>query len=216
LLGRHQDAQAAYRQAIGIDATMTGVQVNLALSLAMAGRAGDAAPLLRPLASGPDAPRRLRHNLAAVLAMAGDRGEAQSILAKDLPPEEVDRALAIFLTATTSPAAAHPVDAAAVAMTVPEAGTPPSGSPSGGSATGSLMVELSRQATSAAAEAAWLRLQHQMPDLMAGRQPILLRSDSAGRVQWRVRAAGFAGPQQAEAFCRAVEARGSTCAVTGS
>jgi cytochrome c-type biogenesis protein CcmH/NrfG len=44
LLGRHQDAQTAYRQAIGLEASMSGAEVNLALSLAMSGRADDAAP----------------------------------------------------------------------------------------------------------------------------------------------------------------------------
>jgi Flp pilus assembly protein TadD len=100
LLGRHQDAQAAYRQAIGIDSSMTGAQVNLALSLAMAGRADDAAATLRPLASAPTAPRRLRHDLAAVLAMGGDRTGAQTILAKDLAPDEVNQALSIFSAAS--------------------------------------------------------------------------------------------------------------------
>ena len=71
LLGRHQDAQTAYRQAIGLEASMSGAQVNLALSLAMSGRADDAAPLLRPLASAPNASRKLRHDLAALLAMRG-------------------------------------------------------------------------------------------------------------------------------------------------
>jgi Flp pilus assembly protein TadD len=50
---------------------MSGAQVNLALSLAMSGRADDAAPLLRPLASAPNASRKLRHDLAALLAMRG-------------------------------------------------------------------------------------------------------------------------------------------------
>ena len=85
LLGRHQDAQAAYRQAIGLDASMHGAQVNLALSLAMAGRAEDAVPMLRPLADAPNATRNVRDNMAAVLAMSGDRSGAQTILAQNLP-----------------------------------------------------------------------------------------------------------------------------------
>jgi Flp pilus assembly protein TadD len=99
LLGKHQDAQTAYRQAIGLDASMHGAQVNLALSMAMAGRAEDAAPLLRPLADAPNASRKLRHDLAAVLAMGGDRSGAEHILAQDLPPAQVDKALSIFAAA---------------------------------------------------------------------------------------------------------------------
>jgi hypothetical protein len=44
LLGRHEDAQAAYRQAIGLDASMRSAQVNLAMSLAIADRADDPTP----------------------------------------------------------------------------------------------------------------------------------------------------------------------------
>jgi hypothetical protein len=130
LLGHHQDAQVAYRQAINLDASMRGAQVNLALSMAMAGRADDAAPLLRPLADAPNASRKLRHDLAAVLAMGGDRSAAQQILAQDLPPEQVDKALSIFAAAgaqaapsgvtdpPTSLSEAHS-DTPTVAMAVP-------------------------------------------------------------------------------------------------
>jgi Flp pilus assembly protein TadD len=206
LLGRHDDAQVAYRQAIGVDATMTGAQVNLALSLAMAGRADDAAPLLRPLASAPAAPRKLRHDMAAVLAMGGDRSAAQRILAEDLPPNEVDKALSIFIAATAPSTTAHAVggvSASAIAR--------PNSAPAGG-----LMVELSSEVSSAAAEAAWTRLRQQMPDLLADRQPILLRSENAGLVVWRLRTAGFTGAQDAEGFCRAAKARGVGCVVTGA
>ena len=50
---------------------MTAAQVNLALSLAMSGQAGDAVQLLRPLASKPDASQQMRHDMAAVLMMSG-------------------------------------------------------------------------------------------------------------------------------------------------
>lgn len=103
LLGDHVAAQAAYRQAIGLDASMHGAQVNLALSLAMAGQADDAASILRPLASAPSAPRKLRDNMAAVLAMAGDRSGAQEILSQSLPPAQVEQAIAIFTAAGAPP-----------------------------------------------------------------------------------------------------------------
>ena len=41
LQGRHTDAQAAYRQALGINSDMSAAQVNLALSLAMSGQSRD-------------------------------------------------------------------------------------------------------------------------------------------------------------------------------
>jgi Flp pilus assembly protein TadD len=121
LLGRHQEAQASYRQAIGQDGSMRGAQVNLALSLAMAGRADDATPMMRPLASGPDASRKLRHDLAAVLAMAGDRTGAQRILARDLPPDQVDKALAIFAAASPASSPVRPTDTSPIPVIAPAA-----------------------------------------------------------------------------------------------
>lgn len=211
LLGRHQDAQVAYRQAMGIDTTMTGVQVNLALSLAMAGRAEDAAPLLRPLASDPNAPRKLRHDMAAVLAMAGDRVAAQRILAQDLPPEDVDRALAIFVAAISPTGAGHAGDAPVVAVASPsDDGT------GGGQRLGGVMVELGSAASSGLAEAVWQKLRRLLPDMLADHQPVLLRSENAGVAVWRLRTGGFTGPQEAEDFCRAVKARRAECTISGA
>jgi len=100
LLGRHQEAQAAYRQAVDLDASMTGAQVNLAMSLAMTGRADGAAPPSRPLASASTAPRAPGHDLAAVSAMGGARSEGQRSLARDLPPDQVGQRLSIFIAAS--------------------------------------------------------------------------------------------------------------------
>lgn len=96
LQGRHTDAQAAYRQALGLNPEMHAAQVNLALSLAMSGQGARALPLIQPLASAPGASRKLRHDYAAVLAMSGKRTEAQAILSADLTPEEVRQAMAEF------------------------------------------------------------------------------------------------------------------------
>ncbi len=146
LLGRHDEAQAAYRQAIGIDPQMSGAQVNLALSMAMAGRANDATPLLRPLASSPNAGRKLRQDLAAVLAMAGNRSEAEQILAQDLPPDQVSQALAIFTAASAPAGLASAIDAppakpatrgAGLDTGSSAAGSEPSASASGDATSGS-------------------------------------------------------------------------------
>ncbi len=135
LLGHHAQAQEAYRQALGVDASMHGAQVNLALSLAMSGRADDAAPMLRPLADAPNAPRKLRDNMAAVLAMGGDRSGAQSILAQDLPPEQVDQAIAIFTAASPTSGAVHPAGTGPGASAM-QAGGATSGGPAAGSSAG--------------------------------------------------------------------------------
>jgi tetratricopeptide (TPR) repeat protein len=96
LQGNHVAAQAAYRQALGVSPDMAAAQVNLALSLAMTGQAKDAVQLLRPLATGPGTSQQVRHDLAAVLTMGGDKTEAEHILAQDLPPNEVQKAMAAY------------------------------------------------------------------------------------------------------------------------
>jgi Flp pilus assembly protein CpaB len=90
LLGRHQDAQAAYRQAIGLDASMRGAQVNLALSVAMAGRADDTATAVRTPASAPTAQPE---SLASV-------PPTQAVAAVLAPPAPADAAPRIVLSAT--------------------------------------------------------------------------------------------------------------------
>ena len=129
LQGRHTDAQEAYQQALGADSGMSGAQVNLALSMAMSGRSGDAIRLLRPMASEPGASPQVRHDLAAVLAMSGDRAGAEQILSKDLSPAEVKQALAAYTAArqdngATLLAAGAPA-AAPAAPPAPAAAAPP-------------------------------------------------------------------------------------------
>jgi Flp pilus assembly protein TadD len=102
LQGNHVAAQAAYRQALGVSPDMAAAQVNLALSLAMTGQAKDAVQLLRPLATGPGTSQQVRHDLAAVLTMGGDKTEAEHILSQDLPPNEVQKAMAAYASGETA------------------------------------------------------------------------------------------------------------------
>ncbi len=62
--------------------------------------------LLRPLAERPGASQQTRHDLAAVLMMSGDKASAAQILSKDLPPDQVQEALAAFASAQPNAAAA--------------------------------------------------------------------------------------------------------------
>ena len=105
LQGRHTDAQTAYREALGINPEMAAAEVNLALSLAMSGHSRDAVQLLQPLANRPNATEQMRHDFAAVLTMSGDRPGAETILSKDLPPDQVQQALAAFASAPPNVAA---------------------------------------------------------------------------------------------------------------
>jgi Flp pilus assembly protein TadD len=93
LMGRHAEAQIAYRQALGINPDLQSAKVNLALSLAMTGQGSDAIQLLRADASQPGATLRIKHDYAVVLAMAGHRAEAEQVLRQDLPPDQVHQVL---------------------------------------------------------------------------------------------------------------------------
>ncbi len=94
LLGRHQDAQAAYRRAIGLDASMRGAQVNLALSLAITGRTDDTAP---PPRTGASTPAALPESLTSVLPAQAVAAVAAS---PALAPTPASTPPQIVLTAT--------------------------------------------------------------------------------------------------------------------
>jgi len=151
-----------------------------------------------------------------VLAMGGDRKAAQRILAQDLSPDQVNQALSIF-TAASAPSGPVPVIGATPPPSAAKPGGLANGEPAGaGSPDAAVMVQLSSSTSSDAAAAEWLRLQKHLPDLLADRRPIVVRSETAGRVLWGVRTAGFAGLAEATAFCGAVKERGTSCYVIGS
>ncbi len=138
LQGRHTDAQTAYRQALGLNPEMAGAEVNLALSLAMTGQSQDAVHLLQPLAEKPGATQQTRHDLAAVLAMSGDKTEAARILSRDLPPDQVQQALAAFTSEQPNKAAAVTMlNAAPAPPATPTPATPPPVAPPAITATAS-------------------------------------------------------------------------------
>jgi cell division septation protein DedD len=78
------------------------------------------------------------------------------------------------------------------------------------------MVQLGSLVSSDAAAAVRHRIQKQMPDLLADRQPIAVPSENTRGAHWNVRTAGFAGTGEARDFCQAVKARGLSCYVIGS
>ncbi len=96
LLGRHVEAQAAYRQAIGLSPAMRAAQVNLALSLALSGKASEGAAMLRPLALDQGVSTRMKETIAAVAALAQDPETAEALLRTSLNPEQVREALEAY------------------------------------------------------------------------------------------------------------------------
>ena len=89
LLGRHDEAQQAYRRALDIEPDRVAASVNLGLSLALSKDPEQALRILRPIAFGSMTTPRIRQDLAVALALAGDDAEAASVLHKDIAPPQV-------------------------------------------------------------------------------------------------------------------------------
>ena len=96
LQGRHADAQVSYGEAIAAAPDLRAPQVNLALSLALTGRASEAVRIMRPIGSRENATVRERHDLAAVLTMDGHPDEAATLLRRDMDGAQVDQAISGF------------------------------------------------------------------------------------------------------------------------
>ncbi len=89
-------AADAYRHALLADPAMTAAEVNLGLSLALAGDGASALEYLGPLATGQGATPKIREDYAAALIAAGRPTEARAVLAVDLAPDQVNQAMAGF------------------------------------------------------------------------------------------------------------------------
>ncbi|MFL5253997.1 MAG: tetratricopeptide repeat protein [Rhodopila sp.] len=109
---RHAEAQAHYREALRLAPNDWGIRNNLALSLLMSGRAGQACEVLADAATDPAAPRQARHNLGLALVAAGKREDAIRVLRIDTPaPEAAAMAdeFATFARWLASPEATTPL-----------------------------------------------------------------------------------------------------------
>jgi len=96
LQGNFAGAIAPYQQALLAQPGLTAAEVNLGLSLALSGNGAAALQYLGPLATGPSATPKIRQNYAAALVAAGRDAEARQVLSIDLPPDQVNSALAGF------------------------------------------------------------------------------------------------------------------------
>ncbi len=78
---------------------------------------------------------------------------------------------------------------------------------------GNAMVQLAAVKSEDAARGEWERLSKRMPDLLGGRKPLFQRTETSGRVYWRIRTGGFASAADAAAFCAKVRTEKNNCAV---
>jgi Flp pilus assembly protein TadD len=145
LQGNHAGAVQPYQQALILKPGDIATEVNLGMSLALAGDGDDALQYLGPLATSDEATPKIREDYAAALVAAGRVTEARSVLSIDLPPAGVDQLVADIATAiaasqppvsaaaaaapaaapaTTAPAEPAPVQATPLAAAIPAAVTP--------------------------------------------------------------------------------------------
>ena len=96
LQGNFAGAVDPYQKALLADPQLTAAEVNLGLSLALSGNGQQALQYLGPLATGQQATPKIREDYAAALVASGRSDEAQQVLAIDLPPDQVNTALAGF------------------------------------------------------------------------------------------------------------------------
>lgn len=94
LQDRHEEAQGVYQSALAQHPGMHAAQVNLGLSLALAGATDRALTILRPLADDPAADGKVRDDLAVALTLAGDKAAAGKLLQANMPSDNIAAALA--------------------------------------------------------------------------------------------------------------------------
>jgi Flp pilus assembly protein TadD len=103
LQGNHEGAKAPYRQSLLLKPGDTATEVNLGLSLALAGDADDALQYLGPLAASQRATPKIRQDYATALLAAGRPDQARQVLTIDLPPAQVDTMMAAIAAAIARP-----------------------------------------------------------------------------------------------------------------
>ncbi|MDP3546389.1 MAG: tetratricopeptide repeat protein [Phreatobacter sp.] len=100
-MGRPQEAQSLYNDALKIAPGEPSVLANLGLSFALSRQLPQAEQALRQAAAHPRADRRVRQNLALVVGLQGRFAEAEEIARKDLPPAEAEQNVAYLRSMVT-------------------------------------------------------------------------------------------------------------------
>ena len=149
--GRFASAEAAFKDALSINANQPQVILKLALveiaqgknaeaiqllgasrnaldpadyglALALAGRASDAVAALEPIARAQGADSRVRQNLALAYAFAGDWTNARTVAAQDVPANQLDNRIHQWMQLANP---AHPSDQVAALIGVTPAAADP-------------------------------------------------------------------------------------------
>jgi hypothetical protein len=192
-----------------------------------------------PIINPPDLPLRVAPASPGGLVVPGAdvpimSGQADSNAAPQLAPQgqmpeiaQLDQAAGLNQPPPPVAAPAPPAAVAAVpASAIPAAGTPSPAALAAAAAapatlaalpkTGPAQVQLAATPDEGGAEAAWDAARRQAPDLLAGKNAIILPAVISGASVWRVRLAGFASVADAQALCAQLTAKGVGCTVPGS
>lgn len=114
---RHDDAEAAWRQALVISPDNPAVLTNMAMAEMTANDLPAAETLLRRATAQSGATLQMRLNLALVLGLQGKTGEAEAMLRRDLPPEQADLNLQWLRERTAAAASPKPDQASTAGRT---------------------------------------------------------------------------------------------------
>lgn len=117
---RHEDAQAAWSEALALSPENPDVLTNSAIAYMGSGDLVQAEALLRRAAAQPNASLKVHQNLALAMGLQGNMTGAEAILRRQLPPEQADQNLE-WLAARTQPA---------MSPSTPDSPTPVSATPS--------------------------------------------------------------------------------------
>jgi SPOR domain len=151
-------------------------------------------------------------------------GQADSTAAPQLAPQgqvpdvaQLDQAAGLNQPPPPPPVTAAPAApaGATVASAVP-APAGPAGVVPAGPQKFSGQVQLAATVDEGGAEAAWTAAQKKAPDVLVGKNPIILPAVINGQSVWRVRLSGFSSSADALAFCAQLTAKGTACTVAGS
>lgn len=73
------------------------------------------------------------------------------------------------------------------------------------------MIQLGAYASEAVARQQWDRLSNQHDDLLGSKDHYVQRTDSSGKIFYRLRVAGYDTKEDTRAACAAISARGLPC-----
>jgi len=96
MLGRHAEAQTAYRAVLTNAPHDVPARNNLALSLALTGHFPEALEIITPMARSSTATPQIRQNLALIYGLQGDPARASAMSRVDLDQQTVEANLKFF------------------------------------------------------------------------------------------------------------------------